>query len=272
MCHKAPSTWPARLKYALYAYHIQHHRAIGMSPHEALYGYQPKQLHLDIDDVMLPKVSVENRIRLLQEAHNFAATKSNAVRDTRNEAMPKTKAFSFAPGDYVKVSTYVRNKLSPHWRGPYKVIARTSDTTYKIEVEPGSRMHTNINISHLRPWYHDTEETPASLEPEILAQPKPSLSKPSPRSKSLPPAKKHVTFDLEAPKSDQTSASEPARARSSSPPVSRSRIKEYPKLSCTQKNPLFSSDEPIDPPSRTSRPVTRAFRAEHNLPLHPPTP
>lgn len=205
-----------------------------MSPHEALYGYAPRLIHLDIEHYRIPEVSVENRVRLLQEAHQQAMETAYAVRDSRNKASTFKPPREYLPGDFVKVTKHARHKLSPHWKGPYRIISRTGKVTYRIEVGPGERMHTNIHVSHLRPWHmpDDSPDEQKAKATEPLAIPVVAWPKPS-----------HTV----------------------SPPFAR---RELNPTSTVQ----LDTDAPLDPPPDVERRVTRAYRAAHNLPLTPPKP
>jgi hypothetical protein len=63
----------------------------------------------------------------------------------------------FHPGDwvYMKLQPYVQSsvaamsnkKLSFRFYGPYKVIQRVGEVTYKLELPEGSRIHPVLHVS-----------------------------------------------------------------------------------------------------------------------------
>ena len=49
--------------------------------------------------------------------------------------------------------TTVRNKLSPKWEGPYRVVQFSRPGVVRVETEEGVMVNNSWNIQHLRKFY-----------------------------------------------------------------------------------------------------------------------
>jgi transposase InsO family protein len=224
------SDWEEKLPMALWAYRVAYHRSIGTSPHEALFGFHPRNIEIDhpdewddlrMDERLRNMEAMQTRMKELQK--QTTAKRNAAINDTRKE--PST----LEPGDLVKVRKQVRTKLDPHWEGPFEVLRQVGPVTYEIKLSPQSRRHPIIHRTHLAPWYEDRHpEDPEENEPRQLESPIPDSDEDD--------------FPDNTPSSPGSPIATPAPTKNVPPP----------------------------PPTQLpQRPVTRAYNLKHHLPLFP---
>jgi len=151
---KTASTWRKQLPYALYVYRTTVHKAIGMSPHKALYGYSPR--HIALEGLPLEGYCpVDERVKALMEIHNECKKHLQEQQEKRNmDVNEKRKDIDYEPGDLVKLRIHERtSKLSPFWKGPYTVIRKISQVNYEIDLPTDTSMSRIIHVQHMKPWY-----------------------------------------------------------------------------------------------------------------------
>ena len=148
------STWKKQLPYALYVYRTTIHKAIGMSPHKALYGYSPRFVALD----ELPVEGyfpLDDRVKGLIEIHERCKRHLEQQQLKRNMDYNERRSLrDYEPGDLVKLRIHDRNfKLSPFWKGPFEVVRKVSPVNYEIDLPSDTNMSRIIHSQHMRPWY-----------------------------------------------------------------------------------------------------------------------
>jgi transposase InsO family protein len=152
VCKEHPSNWRQYLPYAMYAYHTQHHRSIGMTPQEAMYGYTARVIPFD-DAALPPATSLQERIQMLQTIRDRVSSTSEAELAEQRKMAKTRPSPVYDVGDLVKVANRMKHKLDPKWRGPYVVVRRVSTTSYEVKLNQGERIHHIVHHAHLRPWY-----------------------------------------------------------------------------------------------------------------------
>ena len=78
---------------------------------------------------------------------------SQAARKARWD--PTRRDVRFKPGDEVLLDTTFsplpsRDKLSPRWMGPFRVLEQTAPNTYRLDVPSSWRAFSEFNVEHLR--------------------------------------------------------------------------------------------------------------------------
>jgi hypothetical protein len=172
LCHREPHRWRSMLPYAVYAYHTQFHRGIQMTPHEALFGYTPRHLQLAISADSKPFATLTERLENIKVCHEGIREASAQAAEKRCQDTADRRHPEFQPGDMVKVTQHVRNKLDPFWKGPYKIVRRNGPVTYELELKPGERMHSTVHQQYLRPWYDGEEPDEEPIEPPKVDNPR----------------------------------------------------------------------------------------------------
>jgi hypothetical protein len=152
VCKEHPGNWRQYLPYALYAYHTQHHRSIGMTPQEAMYGYTARVIPFD-DASLPPATSLQERIQMLQTIRDKVSSTSETELAAQRKMAKSRPSPVYDVGDLVKVANRMKHKLDPKWRGPYVVVRRVSTTSYEVKLNQGEHIHHIIHHAHLRPWY-----------------------------------------------------------------------------------------------------------------------
>ncbi len=173
LCTDMGSDWEKKLPFAMYAYRTAHHRIIGMSPYQALFGYAPRQLSLDYDPIM-GDTSIDERVEKLQTMHRRLAELVEIIeKHPQATKLPRV----YRPDDLVKVKKHVRTKLEGFWDGPYRVVRQLGPVTYEIDFGEYCNRHSVVHATYIRPWYHDTylrsiaesEESAVTNNPDMSA-------------------------------------------------------------------------------------------------------
>jgi hypothetical protein len=158
--------WERQLATSLYVYRTSYHKVIGMTPHEALYGYRPPQVTLDEqlcveneegESELLHGLNEETwlmkRLKAMQQAREVMyRTMYKRQRITMEQANKKAKTPVFKKGDRVIVKAHVRRKLDPFWDQTGTIIAQRGDVDFLVQFDdPHCKRHPLIQATHLRP-------------------------------------------------------------------------------------------------------------------------
>lgn len=165
--------WKARLPMALYVYNNMVHSALGMSPHEALFGYRNRQVTMEY---YRPEadVGVNERLQKFHEMHVWVKEHMDRVQELRNTQINEGRSLrSYEPGDYVKYFVHRRDKLGPKWIGPVRVVKKTGPVNYLLDLDLTedeettllTRKHPIVHALYLRPWYLGEPEEYESIDP-----------------------------------------------------------------------------------------------------------
>ena len=83
----------------------------------------------------------------------------------------ETKFTPYKPGDKVWLEgtnlnlPYLSKKLSPRRYGPFRVVAQISQTSYKLELPSGWKIHPVFHASLITPYRETETHGPNFLEP-----------------------------------------------------------------------------------------------------------
>jgi transposase InsO family protein len=232
LTNETGSDWRKKLPYALHAYRTAKHSALGMSPYQALFGHQARNVHLEKGQVEA-SLDLDDRISKLQDLHKILQGHMHEEEQKRNEKYnAKHKTREYQKGDYVKIRRHVRNKMQAFWDGPYRVMKKTGPVTYEIDFAGASQAHPKIHCSHLRPWIPNQPDDEDDPEKE------PETSIPQ-EEETNEPGTKPDESDQEQWTSDLEEEDNPA----SNHPQEKEPKKEIPR-----------------------RPITRMFRKKHHIP------
>jgi hypothetical protein len=129
-----------------------------MAPFEALYGYCP--------DFTVPPgpptkfLALDSCLRELRETCKEAEAVLRVEKRTMKETFEAGKATPhvFTPRQKVWLSSRdislsaPSHKLAPRQLGPYEVLDRTGDLTYRLALPPTMRQHPVFHVDCLAPW------------------------------------------------------------------------------------------------------------------------
>lgn len=156
-----PTNWESHLRQVCLAYNTTVHSTTGFTPFYLMFG---RQARLPID---LMYGSPEKELPV----HEYAATLRTQlqrayqlVRDITHQRHQYQKPFydskvhgsPYSPGDFVWVFSNVvqrgqNRKLHHPWIGPFKVLEKLSDVTYRVKNLRGNRRQLVIHFDRLKP-------------------------------------------------------------------------------------------------------------------------
>ncbi|KAM0887617.1 hypothetical protein ACQ4PT_028880 [Festuca glaucescens] len=163
--HANPTHWKKWLPVAELWYNSSFHSTIGVSPFQALYGYEPNFGAIpDIgicSDNPVAAILAERAVQLENLKVNMAAAQNRMKQKTDKNRTEK----EFQMGDTVllKLQPYVQKsvvsrpypKLAYKYFGPYKILERIGKVAYRLELPKGSLVHPVFHVSQLKDYKAD---------------------------------------------------------------------------------------------------------------------
>ena len=174
------SDWDVHLPYAMMAYRASEQDTTGVSPNRMMFGREVSlPLDLLISDTnpnMVPQEPETYATELYERLQKaFSVARQKIVGEQKRQKRlydAKVKGKPYAVGDRVWLYHFVRKiglnpKLQSHWKGPYVVIKRISDSVYRIKhLQTGYR--TVVHFDRLKPCFVSTDSNTETLEePEV---------------------------------------------------------------------------------------------------------
>jgi Chromo (CHRromatin Organisation MOdifier) domain len=144
-----------------------------MAPFEVMYGYRPDFTVPVGPPTKFP--TLNSRLQQLRETRKEADAALRMEKRTMKQSFETDKPppHVFHPGQKVWLSSkdihtsHPSRKLSPRQLGPYDVVERTGNLTYRLLLPPSMRQHPVFHVDRLSPW-HGNEvngHTPPPPEP-----------------------------------------------------------------------------------------------------------
>ena len=160
------SEWSAILPEIQWHLNTAWHRAIRMSPYEALYAEPPRTAVSRLTERPEHELSdLERRERALHV--QLRAYLGTAMAQARSAAAANANAVVpvFAAGDRVLLHRpYVAHKLASHWSGPHTIVRRVSDNVYVVrDYVMGSEHATHVSRLHRFDMSRTSEEQIAAM-------------------------------------------------------------------------------------------------------------
>nr|GFC97267.1 putative reverse transcriptase domain-containing protein [Tanacetum cinerariifolium] len=157
--------WVNHLPFVKFSYNNSYHATIKAAPFEALYGRKCRSpvcwTEVGEAQILDPKLIQETTEKIVQIKQRMQAARDRQ----KSYADLKRKPMEFQVGDKVmlKVSSWKgvvrfgkRGKLNPRYVGPFKVLERVGDVTYKLDLpEELSRVHNTFHVSNLKKCHAD---------------------------------------------------------------------------------------------------------------------
>nr|GFB76272.1 putative reverse transcriptase domain-containing protein [Tanacetum cinerariifolium] len=158
-------SWDRHLPLVEFSYNNSYHTSIKAAPFEAIYRRKCRSplCWAEVGDAQLtgPEIIHETTEKIVQ-----IKSKIQAARDRQKSyADLKRKPMDFQVGDKVmlKVSPWKgvvrfgkRGKLNPRYIGPFQVLSKVGDVTYRLELpQQLSRVHNTFHVSNLKKCLSD---------------------------------------------------------------------------------------------------------------------
>ncbi|GKB56587.1 putative reverse transcriptase domain-containing protein, partial [Tanacetum coccineum] len=157
--------WVNHLPLVEFSYNNSYHASIKAAPFEALYGRKCRSpvcwTEVGEAQILGPELIQETTDKIVQIKQRMQAARDRQ----KSYADLKRKPMEFQVGDKVmlKVSPWKgvvrfgkRGKLNPRYVGPFKVLKRVGDVSYKLELpEELSRVHNTFHVSNLKKCHAD---------------------------------------------------------------------------------------------------------------------
>ena len=177
--------WDKHLPLILFAYRVAPNATTGESPFYLLYGREPR-LPLDVT-LLLPDSNVsssvaELRARLvsnLEESQKIIASNTQLAQQKMKLQYDKNAApVTFDIGSKVWVYTPknrkgLSKKLSHHYHGPYRIVAKLSPVHFRLRTIDNRPVSVPVHANRMKPYY-DPSTRP--LDPPVLDQTSPDLA------------------------------------------------------------------------------------------------
>ena len=157
-----PSKWHKYLPWAELCYNTTFHRVIGMTPHQALYGYNPKLLPTYTPGSATADEADITLIDRQQIQQQLQAHIAKAQQRMKKYADSKRKEQQYAVGQWVwakfhhykqqSVAKRLNFKLAKRYFGPFLILDRVGPVAYKLKLPPGSKIHPVLHVSLLKEY------------------------------------------------------------------------------------------------------------------------
>nr|GFB90669.1 putative reverse transcriptase domain-containing protein [Tanacetum cinerariifolium] len=157
--------WVNQLPLVEFSYNNSYYATIKATPFEALYGRKCRSpvcwTEVGEAQILGPELIQETTEKIVQIKQRLQAARDRQ----KSYADLKRKPMEFQVGDKVmlKVSPWKgvvrfgkRGKLNPRYVGPFKVLERVGDVTYKLDLpEELSLVHNTFHMSNLKKFHAD---------------------------------------------------------------------------------------------------------------------
>lgn len=159
--------WDLYLPRVLFAYRTSFHEALGDSPFFSLYGRDPV-LPLDLAFLNTSKdwkssevAEYRRKVFLsLRDTRRLVERQLIKAQDKHQRRLERQVQVQFTVGDPVWVYQFFRarrgekttKKLAFAWHGPYRVVGRLGDNTYKIAIPSHPDRVVSVNVNRMKPF------------------------------------------------------------------------------------------------------------------------
>jgi hypothetical protein len=138
-----------------------------------VYGFNP---HAPIDLLPLPPLKTtcfdaSQWFEFILKMHETTKLNIEKINEKYRIAASKGhKEVKLEPGDLVwlhlrkeRFLELRKSKLMSHAAGPFKILTKINDNTYKLELPPEFRVSPSFNILHLWPYLGEEDDMPSRM-------------------------------------------------------------------------------------------------------------
>ncbi|KAJ8002314.1 hypothetical protein DPEC_G00178590 [Dallia pectoralis] len=158
-CQDRPGEWAEFLPWAEYAQNSLRHSSTNLTPFQCVLGHQPVLAPWQQSQADTGVPAVDEWFRRAEATWDATHTHLQHAKQSQKSSADRrhSDAPVYAPGDRVWLST--RNlplrlpcrKLGPRFVGPFKVLRRVTEVTYRLQLPPDYRINASFHVSLLRP-------------------------------------------------------------------------------------------------------------------------
>ena len=170
MVSRDPHSWAQQLTWVEYAHNSLTCSAIGMSPFQCVYGYQPPLFNSREVEVTCPSaLAYSRRCRRTWARARATLLKSTATYATGANRR-RTPAPAYRVGQKVWLSAkdlplrVESRKLAPRFLGPFPIQRIISPTAIRLQLPTSMRVHPTFHVSKVKP-FHESPLVPALPPP-----------------------------------------------------------------------------------------------------------
>ncbi|KAJ4814811.1 polyprotein [Rhynchospora pubera] len=152
--------WHQWLYLAEHWYNTSYHTSLKCSPFQALYGYEPKELPMELGANQEERGARDNHNKRVQTLQMLRVNLEKAQERMKKFADKGRSERNFKVGDwvYLKLQPYRQvsvagphhSKLNPKYYGPYEIVEKIGALAYKLNLPMGSSIHPVIHVSQLK--------------------------------------------------------------------------------------------------------------------------
>ena len=157
------TNWSFLLSQAEFCYNSTPHTTTGISPFEAMYGFNPRRTMMEpLSENGVTGDSEQARVVVndLSKLYKYLYTRIEMVQKQYKRQYDKHhREPTFKVGDLVMLrmknirTVRASQKLDHRYSGPFKVLAKVNNNAYKLELPEHFRIHDVINSSRLKPYH-----------------------------------------------------------------------------------------------------------------------
>ena len=157
-CHENPSDWYQYLVWAEIAQNSLTSSVTGMTPFQCTLGYQPPLAPWTGVQTDVPSVDdwMTRSEQVWEETHQRIETALQRHKEQADRRRGPTPVYQ--PGDRVwlaakdfRTTEGSCRKLQPKYIGPFKIVKRINDVTYRLDLPPRFRVSRSFHVSLLKP-------------------------------------------------------------------------------------------------------------------------
>ena len=177
-CDEQQGNWALLLPMAEFAYHQVKHELTGMSPFEAMYGYNPEfELRAEGDTSKREVPAATQRVEKLISLRESLRQRWKDAQESRAKYYNKHyKPIVFKKNELVLLLTKnlklkaLSKKFAPKFAGPFRVEQAIGNQAYRLYLPQGYKIHNVFHVSLLEPYHRrqGAVDSPDLSLPELL--------------------------------------------------------------------------------------------------------